>query len=160
MSICTILCDSREQKGYDFQRYNVDARTVTLATGDYTIAEFCAHDADLDTYHPRFAVERKSGNDFLSSITGDNRRRFKREIKRAADWTDPLEVVIEEPWTTFTHNLNMMQYRKITPSQVEGTVSSWGEHYNVNFHFSPGREAAEQYTYDTLIGRLRGAVLD
>lgn len=154
MTLTTILCDTREQKGYDFEGYPVETDRVTLTTGDYTLAEFCEHDDDLDTYHPTLAVERKSAGDFLSSITAD-RKRFKNEIKRAEDWNEPLEVVVEEPWTTFTHNLNLMQYRDISPENVEATIQTWAEHYNVNFHFFADRVTAERFTYDTLMAWLR-----
>ena len=154
MPLCVILCDSREQKGYDFQRYPVATETATLTTGDYTLAEFCDYDADLDTYHPYFAVERKNANDFLSSISS-NRERFKEEIKRASDWNEPLKVVVEAPWTVFTNNHGPMEYRSLTPSQVEGTVREWSKYYNVSFHFASDRTAAEQYTFDELVTRYR-----
>ena len=154
MSICTILCDSREQKGYAFDRYPVDTKTVTLSTGDYTIAACCDYDESLDTYHPWFAVERKSASDFLSSISS-NRDRFKEEIKRADEWDDPLHVVVEAPWTVFTNNHGPMEYRSLTPSQVEGTVREWSKYYNVSFQFTSDRTAAEQYTFDELVTRYR-----
>lgn len=149
----TILCDSREQKPYTFDAYDVDAETATLATGDYTIAAFCTVD-DNDTYHPEYAIERKSANDFLTSITSQ-RDRFRRELERAGEWPEPIEVVVEEPWTTFTHNLNLMQYRSIDPAHVEGTVREWTDAYNVSFRFMSDRHCAERHTYDRLVARYR-----
>lgn len=151
MPIVTILGDTREQKGYTFDRYPVEFETATLSTGDYTIAEFCDHDESLDTYHPRFAIERKAPNDLLSSITGDARERFKAEIKRASEWPEPLKVVVEAPWSMFENNHGVMQYRGLTPAQVTGTVREWSEYYNVEFHFFSDRHSAEQFAFDELI---------
>lgn len=155
MTIATILVDNREQKPWPFDNYPVDTEGATIATGDYTLAEFCEAD-DNDTYHPSFAVERKSGQDFVSSITS-GRSRFKREIRRADEWDAPLEVVIEAPWTTFMQELDFMRYRQVTPSQIKGTVGAWSDRYNANFFFAGTRGAAEQYAFDVLLTRLRTA---
>jgi len=159
MPLATILCDNREQKPYDFSAYPVDTEDVTLRTGDYTIAGFCDHDEENDTYVPRFAIERKSGTDFISSITR-GRGRFEREIRRADDWRNPLEVVVEEPWTLFMHNLGFMKNRKVHPNQVKGTVQSWTDAYNVNFHFAGDRLTGEKYTFETLMGWLRASIVE
>jgi len=154
MVLATILVDTREQNPWEFEDYSVDTTSVTLRTGDYTLEQFCDHDAENDTYLPQFAVERKSGQDFLQSIT-HRREQFKDEIKRAADWEDPLAVIIEEPWNTFEFNQGFMSYRDVTPSQVQGTVEKWGRYYNCEWTFAGSRPAAEQHAFDTLLTRLR-----
>lgn len=152
----TVLRDNREKKPYDFEGLPVEVEDVTLSTGDYALAELCDHDEENDTYHPTYAVERKSADDFLGSITS-GRDRFLREIKRAGDWDEPLEVVIEASYTMFEQNIGPMSGRRIAPSQVIGTVDTWTEHYNVNFHFAGGRHVGARYTFETLQGWLRGA---
>lgn len=159
MALTTILRDNRERKPYDFETFPVEVENVTLRTGDYSIADFCGRDEKNDTYIPRFAVERKTGSDFLGSITTD-RERFKEEIKRASEWAAPLEVVIEEPWTTYMHNLGFMGQRSVTPSQVEGTVREWQKYYNVKFQFLGDRTNGQNHAYEVLMGWLRGIITD
>lgn len=157
MPSITILRDNREQLPYEFEHFNVQTEDVTLKTGDYTLAEFCDRDEVNDTYLPRFAVERKTGEDFLGSIT-QSRKRFRKEIERCELWSMPLEVVVEEPWTTFTHNINFMKRREVSPNQVTGTVSRWTDRYNVNFFFAGDRLNGEQHTYDLLTSWYRATV--
>jgi ERCC4-type nuclease len=159
MTLATILRDNREQKPYEFRVQPVDTRDVTLLTGDYTIVDLCDHDDKNDTYLPSFAVERKTGPDFLNSIT-HQRERFKDEIKRATEWEHPLEVVIEETYTTFTQNLGFMKRRKVSPNQVTGTVDVWSDCYNVNFYFAGNRRNGERHTFEKLMEWLRGTVIE
>lgn len=151
MAVFTILSDSREQKPFTFEGYPVETETVTLETGDYTLEDACDYDDRLDTYRPRFAVERKSPSDFLHSIT-HRREQFKAEIKRAADWDDPLRVVVEAPWQVFMNRYSdVLKYRKVYPNQIEGTVKTWERYYNVEFEFADSRTMAEQKAFDFLM---------
>jgi ERCC4-type nuclease len=152
-----ILRDNREQKPWSFDNYPVEVRGETINTGDYTLAEFCHHDPDNDTYHPRYAIERKGGDDFINSITRD-RERFKKEIKRASDWECPLLVLIEEPKVTFKRGDGFMQYRDISASQIFGTVGTWERHYNVDFEFAGTRDRCQQMAFDALASRLRAVL--
>ncbi|WP_330166497.1 ERCC4 domain-containing protein [Halobacterium sp. KA-4] len=77
----------------------VKMRDVTLSTGDYAIPADCTHDPEPNTYHPRFAVERKIGHDFLTSLTWE-RDRFTSELQQAAEWPRPITVVVETSWQT------------------------------------------------------------
>jgi ERCC4-type nuclease len=150
----TILRDNREQKPWEFDEFDVTLRNVTLNTGDYTLAEFCEVD-DNDTYYPKYAVERKSGSDFLQSITS-NRERFKREIKRASDWECPLKVIIEEPKEPSRyHDDYFMKLADISRSNILGTVDSWERYYNVNFVFAGNRSRAQQKAHSALLAQLR-----
>ena len=79
----TILRDTRERRPWTFDGCAVETRDVTLSTGDYAVPAHCTRDTETDTYHPRFAVERKTGHDFLTSLTRD---RFEAELRRADDW--------------------------------------------------------------------------
>jgi ERCC4-type nuclease len=153
-----ILRDNREQKPWDFDNYPVTTEDVTLSTGDYTLPELCDYDEENDTYIPHFAIERKAGNDFVSSIT-HHRERFLREIKRTSEWESPLPVLIEEPKTLFRRQEGFMQYRDIAPSQIFGTVDDWESYYNVKFHFVGTRDRGQQFSYDSLASRLRSELI-
>lgn len=155
MSILTILRDNREQKPWSFENFPAaDTKDVTIETGDYTLAEFCNHDEENDTYHPRYAIERKAGQDFLSSITRD-RDRFLAEVKRTADWDSELRVLIEEPRRTFKRQQKFMRYRDVSWPQISGTVEKWERYYNVSFEFVGTRERAQKIAFDALSSRLR-----
>lgn len=137
----TVLRDTREQRPWTFDSLPVETRDVTLSTGDYTAPRYCTHDPELDTYRPHFAIERKSGHDFLTAITWE-RDRFERELQRAAEWSHPLPVVVESSWQTLLGNRGCMARRDIHPAQVVGTVTAWARHYNVAFHFVETRRRA------------------
>lgn len=127
-----ILRDTRERRPWDFEDYPVEIRDVTLSTGDYALPAHCTHDPDTDTYHPQFAVERKSGHDFLTGLTWE-RDRFEREIQRAAQWTQPLSVVIETSYQTLLCDRGCMVWRDVHPNQIAGTIVAWARRYNVAF---------------------------
>lgn len=146
----TILRDTREQRPWEFEEFPVETRDATLSTGDYAVPIHCTHDPKTDTYHPQFAVERKSGHDFLTALTWE-RERFKRELKRAALWPRPLPVVVESSWQSLLRNRGCMARRDIHPSQVAGTVGAWGKHYNVAFHFTETRRQAEHCAFLLLV---------
>ncbi len=137
----TILRDTREQEPWTFDAVPVETRDVTLATGDYAVPAHCRHDPELDTYYPAFAIERKSGQDFLTSITWQ-RDRFASELERAAEWTQPFPVLVEASWRTLLLNRGCMARRDVHPAQVAGTVAAWTRHYNVAFHFADTRQRA------------------
>ncbi|MFB6092477.1 MAG: ERCC4 domain-containing protein [Haloquadratum sp.] len=138
----TILRDTREQRPWTFDGFAVETRDVTLATGDYAVPTDCTHDPEVDTYHPAFAVERKSGHDFLSSLTWE-RERFASELRRADEWPQPLAVVVETSWDTLLRNRGCMAQRDVHPNQIVGTLSAWTRHHNVAFYFVDTRDRAE-----------------
>jgi ERCC4-type nuclease len=160
----TILRDTRERRPWTFEGCPVKTRDVTLSTGDYTVPTHCSRDPERDTYHPQFAVERKSGHDFLTALTWE-RERFKRELQRATQWTQPLAIVVETSWETLLRNSGCMAWRDIHPSQVAGTVAAWTDHYNVAFHFTDTRRRAELCAFlllvrHSLVRRLDDPPLD
>lgn len=158
MALTTVLVDNREQQPYEFDGYPVATEAVTLRTGDYTLEEFCNYDEDNDTYIPRLCIERKSGQDLLQSVTHD-RDRFKDEIKRAKGWPAPMVVLIEEPWETFRDEKDFMMYRDVHPNQIEGTIDSWSNYYNVEFDFLSDRNECEREAFDRLVTWLRSGVI-
>ena len=78
-----ITIDRREQRPWSFSPEVAKVRLGTVRTGDYCVAG-----------DKGFAVERKSLNDFLGTIsTGWDR--FKREINRASVAGFHLPVIVE-----------------------------------------------------------------
>lgn len=146
----TVLRDTREQRPWTFADYPVETRDVTLSTGDYAAPAHCTHDPETDTYHPEFAVERKSGHDFLTALTWE-RDRFERELQRAVRWTQPLSVVVETSWEAVLRNRGCMVWRDVHPNQVTGTVAAWTDHYNAAFHFTDTRQRAELCAFLLLV---------
>ena len=146
----TVLRDNREQRPWTFDGCTVETRDVTLSTGDYAVPADCTHGPESDTYHPQFAVEHKSGHDFLTALTWE-RDRFTSELRRAAEWPQPLAVVVETPWETLLRNRGCMAWRDIHPNQVVGTLAAWTRHYNVAFHFAESRRRAELCAFLLLV---------
>jgi len=67
----TIIIDTREQAPWSFPPEYCETRRGTLSTGDYA----------LDGDQENFAIERKSLDDFLGTISS-GWERFQREMKR------------------------------------------------------------------------------
>ena len=154
MVFLNILRDTREQRGWEFKDQTADVKDVTITTGDYTLAEFCDYDEENDTYYPNYAVERKAGQDFVSSVTRD-RDRFLAEVKRASDWDAPLRVLIEEPKRLFKRQQGFMRFRDVAPSSLFGTIGSWERNHNVEFTFVGTRERGQRLAFDAFSSRLR-----
>ena len=67
-----ILCDTREQAPYTFDRYQgVTVERAALQTGDYSLAGL----------HDHIGLERKSLDDLTGTLT-KGRERFQRECER------------------------------------------------------------------------------
>jgi ERCC4-type nuclease len=146
----TILRDTREKRPWTFDSCPVETRDVTLSTGDYAVPRHCTHDPERDTYHPHVAVERKSGQDFLTALTWE-RDRFERELRRATTWPQPLAVVVETSWETLLRDRGCMARRDVHPAQVTGSVAAWIRQYNVAFHFTETRRRAELCAFLLLV---------
>lgn len=153
-----IFYDSREQRPWSFEEQDATLTEVTLNTGDYTLPHFCEYSQSDGIYYPTFAVERKGGDDFVSSITQE-RERFRREIKRASDWDVPLQVVIEEPKLKFKRNRGFFRYRDVSAKMVFGTVDNWEQYFNVEFHFSRDRQSAQERSYTILRQNLAASLV-
>ena len=76
-----IIIDTREQTPWHFPEWIADVKRGTLKTGDYAI------DGDKD-----FAIERKSLQDFVSTMAG-GWDRFCREIDRMDGWKAKVIIV-------------------------------------------------------------------
>ncbi len=160
----TALRDTREQRPWSFEGCPVETRDVTLSTGDYAVPAHCTLDLERNTYHPQFAVKRKSRQDFLTVLTWE-RERFKRELQRAVQWIQPHPVVVETSWESLLRNHGCMAWRDIHPNQVTGTLAAWTDRYNVAFHFTETHRRAELCAFlllvrHSLVRRLDDPSLD
>jgi len=131
----TIVIDTREKLPYSF--YDRDVVRKGLKTGDYSI----------EGYEHVFAVERKSLDDYLQSIT-HHRDRFEREVQRGAEMAE-FEVVIEAD----EEEVRKGNYRRdVAPLAAINTASAWSrpDRYNVPFHWAKNRAAAKALTLTKL----------
>lgn len=138
----TVVVDSREKIPYEFQDYPVDVKTDKVDTGDYTI----------EGYRDYLSVERKTKEDFLSSVSQD-RDRFQNELKRARKFVKPMEIIVEEPERTFklsSGNSFDNTFSDVHPNAVKGTINKWGNYYNIDFQFVEGRPEGEEKTFEIL----------
>ena len=79
-----IVIDTREQTPWAFPSYIVDSKRGTLRTGDYAL------EGDYN-----FAIERKSLDDFLGTIS-TGWERFLRELDRMEEARYPAKIIIIE----------------------------------------------------------------
>ncbi len=86
MSRLRITIDTREQTPLHFPEDLAVCERGTLKAGDYALAG-----------DPSFAVERKSLDDYVATITGSaNWPRFQRELWRMSELGFPAKVVVVE----------------------------------------------------------------
>ena len=122
-----LIVDSREQRPYsDLFReiHKIECEVKGLKVGDYSI----------EGYEDKFAIERKSLNDFVGSIT-QGRQRFLREIERATQY-EYFAIVIE---CTLQDILSGNYRSKTHPASVIGTIASWSIKYKIPIFFAGNR---------------------
>jgi len=88
-----IVIDTREQAPWAWDPSDAVTEVRALSAGDYALESDCERVKGRATLAVRFAVERKSLNDFAQSVSS-NYERFLREMDRAATW--PARIVIGE----------------------------------------------------------------
>lgn len=131
-----LIVDSREQVPLDFTGYDCTVERGTLPTGDYSVAGLT----------DRVAVERKSLDDLIGCLMGDNRDRFERELARARGY-DFFAVVVEASW----EHLARGQYRsRMKPHSAAQSVVAFQVRYGVPFIFAGTRKAAAYLTHSLL----------
>ena len=130
-----IVVDSREQHPFAFEGYPVEVTPATLATGDISIAGF----------ETRIAIERKTLDDLLHSISTE-RERFSRELQRLKA-CDAAAVIVESPAAA----LRSGRYRsRMDPASAWQTCVAFMQRFRVAFIFCESRQDAEQVTFDYL----------
>lgn len=135
-----VVVDTREQAPWHF--LNVDPWKIVplvtdraLSSGDYSILGA----------ESRIAVERKSVQDLLGSITS-GRERFEREFERLASF-EHASIVVEGDWQQI---FEALRSTKISADSVVGTVASWTVRYRVHWWFCFSRRHAEIWTLQLL----------
>ena len=138
-----ILCDSWEQRPYLFEKYDVQVERAGLPTGDYSIAGL----------EQAAAVERKSLDDLVGCLMGDNRRRFERELMRGS-MLDFFAVVIEADLA----DVKAGRYRSaMKPHSVLQSVCAFSVRHRVSFLWTGSREAGEYMTF-SLLGKYASEI--
>ena len=145
MSSFTIWTDSREKKGFKFHRYPVDTEEKRLKTGDYCVKGDGRMIGDTE-FDPHYVVERKSGKDFLNSITW-SRDRFEDELARADSMARRMPIVVSKPWKYFTDE---RYHKNVHINSIIGTIETHPQIYNVEYFWNRDRVKAEQLTYEFL----------
>jgi hypothetical protein len=88
-----VIIDTREQTPWAWEPCDIVCRVAGLSAGDYALESDAERVRGRDVLAVRFAIERKSFDDFLGTIsTGWDR--FLREMERMANF--PARVIIVE----------------------------------------------------------------
>ena len=136
-----ILIDSREQLPFAFGGYEAALEVVGLPVGDYSLPGF----------EDRIAIERKSLDDLVGCLMGDNRARFERELARGRHY-DLFVVVIEASLA----DVSQGRYRsEMKPAAALQSVIAFMVRYRVPFIWAGSRSGAEYVTYSMLAKYLR-----
>lgn len=113
-----ILVDTREQWPLDFSNYDCVIEAGTLTTADYSLK-------GLETVA---AIERKSENDLLGSLT-QGRERFERELARLRGYSLKA-VVCETSWQRLAKGM----YRsRMTPHSCLQSILGLSIRFDVPF---------------------------
>lgn len=123
----TIIIDTREQEPYSFDCRLAATVRRALPAGDYS----------LDGFESVVAVERKTLNDFVSTVI-HSRERFREELRKLAAYRAAC-VVVEAGLV----NLLQKRYRGgAHPNAVLGSALSLILDYRVPVFFCSNRQAA------------------
>jgi len=117
MSKLTIITDSRENTPFTFEGEDVENERRGLDVGDYTLAGF----------ENRIVIERKTLNDYLSSIT-HTRKAFERELRQLRAFDVPI-LMIETTWPELS--LGMYGAREVHPSAALSSLMAFSMYYRV-----------------------------
>jgi ERCC4-type nuclease len=130
----TIVADSREKAPYTFPGFPPhEIVRAAVPTGDYTIL-------GIDQ---SVAIERKSLEDYLGSIT-HGRDRFFRELERLRKIY--YRAIIVE--ASYADVLAAKWDRKVTAEQVIGTTMTIQCHYGIPVMWLGDRETAQRWLLD------------
>lgn len=128
-----IISDSREQEPYTFSTPTIRRK---LEAGDYSIEGF----------EDSVAVERKTLEDFVSTVIR-NRKRFYRELQRLEEY-EAACIVVEADFSDILGG----RYRSgAHPNVVLGTVLSIIVDFDIPVFFCSDRQAACRFVEGYLI---------
>jgi ERCC4-type nuclease len=132
-----IITDTREQLPFPFTKWpEVEIHRAALDAGDYSLLGF----------EDRAAIERKSLDDLVACLMGDNRTRFEKELARARRY-DLFVVVVEAG----LENVARGNYKsQMNPQAALQSVTALFVRYAVPFMFCGNRDGAEYMTYSLL----------
>lgn len=132
----TIVIDTREQEPYSFDSRLVAAVRRALPAGDYSV----------EGMEERVAVERKSLDDFVSTVI-HARRRFRAELQKLAGYR-AVCVVVEAS----VADVLLQRYRgEAHPNAVVGSALSIVLDFGVPVFFCGNRQAACQFVQAYLL---------
>ena len=136
-----IIIDSREQAPFIFANYEVKPEVVALPVGDYSLPGF----------QDRVSIERKSLEDLIACLMGDNRDRFERELAKTRHF-DLFAVVVEAPLSAVSRG----QYRSEMKVQaVLQSILTFQVRYRAAFVWAGNRAGAEYIVHGLLSKYLR-----
>jgi DNA excision repair protein ERCC-4 len=131
-----ILRDSREQLGYDFDRFEgVTVHKAALESGDYSLP-------GLDHI---VAIERKELNDLINCLCHD-RDRFKKELHRLRPYA--LKAVVVEG--TLEDIARGRFKSQMTPQSALQSIFAFMVKYSIPFIFAGNRKGGEYATHALL----------
>jgi ERCC4-type nuclease len=132
----TIIIDTREQEPYSFDSRLVAAVRRALPAGDYSV----------EGLEERVAVERKSLDDFVSTVI-HARQRFRDELRKLAEYRAAC-VVVEAG----VADVLLQRYRgQAHPNAVVGNALSIILDFGVPVFFCGSRQAACQFVQAYLL---------
>jgi DNA excision repair protein ERCC-4 len=136
-----ILIDSREQLPFTFAGYEASPEVVALPVGDYSLPGF----------EDRIAIERKSIDDLVGCLMGNNRARFERELARGRHY-DVFAVVVEASLA----DVSQGRYRsEMKPQAALQSLVTFMVRYRATFIWAGCKRAAEYVTFSLLAKYLR-----
>ncbi len=128
-----IIIDSREQRPYQF---TLPVEVAGLKVGDYSLAGFEAE----------VAVERKSINDLIASLSS-GRDRFERELERGRA-LDYFALVIEAD----IKDVIQGRYRsKMNPEAAFQSLLAFSVRYRLPVFFAGDRQTGQEITESLLV---------
>ena len=138
-----ILVDTREQTPFSLRGYEAHPETATLHVGDYSLPGF----------EDRAAIERKSLEDLISCLMGENRARFERELAKGR-YYELFAVVVEAPLSAVSQGRYRSEMKAHAALQ---SLLTFTVRYRTPFIWAGSRQGAEYCCYWLLSKFLREA---
>lgn len=139
-----IYVDTREQNPFFYDKMDhpefpdLELKTVTLKTGDYSI-QGMSDPSD----GPSITIERKNPSDLFGSM-GQGRERFEREIIRMSKFTYAALVLETDFSGMFT---NPPELTRMLPKSVFRSIIAFSMRWGIHCFPCPDRSFAEKTTY-------------